>query len=529
MTRSERMWCLVYSGILVVLTTIPVWIGFAAEGDAWRFTGFVIGVEDGNSYIAKMLLGQGGAWLFRTPYTGMEQHGVLAFLPFLLLGKLASAPALHLQLAVLYHLFRIATIPLVVMATYRLAAVFLPGEGQRRWGTVLATAGGGLGWAMLLVSGSQSAASLPLEYISPESFGFLALYTLPHLALTRALMLIALTTYLQSNGRMRAGWEAGLILMISLLVQPLTALTCLAVIGAHQLLLFWRGRTAFSNDWNARWRPVLWRMLIPILPFLVYYIIAFSTDPFLKLWSAQNQLQSPPPGYYLLAFGLLLPFSIVGIVTAWCQRDPDASLLTAWILIFPLLAYFPYPVQRRLPEGVWVAFSILAIKGFADLLRRQRVFKLAMPFVVSISMISSGTLIMGGAAVASRPARPMFRTSADVAAYTWLADHAQPGDLVLASYATGNALPAWAGVRVLIGLGPESANLQALEPEVKAFYNGEWTEEEQASFVKLHDIGWIILGPEERDLGGKRTILPAEWQIEYDDDGYQIFRTGESP
>jgi len=79
------------------VTMLPYLLGYASQGDAWRFTGFVFGVEDGNSYIAKMLSGSAGAWLFRTPYTPEAQRGVLAFLPYILLGKLASPPGLHEQ------------------------------------------------------------------------------------------------------------------------------------------------------------------------------------------------------------------------------------------------------------------------------------------------------------------------------------------------------------------------------------------------------------------------------------------------
>jgi hypothetical protein len=92
-------------------------LAFQTQGEAWRFTGFVFAVEDGNSYIAKMLLGANGAWLFRTPYTADPQRGVLAFLPYLLLGKLAAGEGIHEQLVALFHLFRILAIPAAVLAT----------------------------------------------------------------------------------------------------------------------------------------------------------------------------------------------------------------------------------------------------------------------------------------------------------------------------------------------------------------------------------------------------------------------------
>ena len=66
MTRSqsiidERRWVFIFAIIVIVLTSIPYLVGYARQGDDWIFTGFVFGVEDGNSYIAKMLGGGSGA------------------------------------------------------------------------------------------------------------------------------------------------------------------------------------------------------------------------------------------------------------------------------------------------------------------------------------------------------------------------------------------------------------------------------------------------------------------------------------
>ena len=81
----ERRWVLAFAIILMVITTLPYILGYARAGGDWEFTGFVFGVEDGNSYIAKMLSGASGNWLFFSPYTAYPQHGVIAFLPYILL------------------------------------------------------------------------------------------------------------------------------------------------------------------------------------------------------------------------------------------------------------------------------------------------------------------------------------------------------------------------------------------------------------------------------------------------------------
>ena len=79
---------------------------------------------------------------------------------------------------------------------YDLIALFVQDVSLRKMGTAVAVLGGGLGWLSLL--GMRE--SLPLEFYSPESFGFLALFGLPHLALGRGLMLKGVKGYLSRPG-----------------------------------------------------------------------------------------------------------------------------------------------------------------------------------------------------------------------------------------------------------------------------------------------------------------------------------------
>src|SRR5512142_1853833 len=192
--RAERKWLWGFALVVVLLTTLPYLFGFLSQGSGWVYTGFVFGVQDGNSYIAKMLNGSKGDWLFRSPYTSYPQRGVLAFFPLMLLGKLVPQGQ-HAALVGLFQAFRIASMFLYVFAGYDFIALFVCQPRWRRLGVTLVTFGGGLGWLSafgLKLWGS----SLPLDFYSPETFGFLMVYGLPHLACARALLLWALRDYL---------------------------------------------------------------------------------------------------------------------------------------------------------------------------------------------------------------------------------------------------------------------------------------------------------------------------------------------
>jgi len=82
-TPPERRWVIVFALTVMLITMLPYFIGFQMQNDEWQFTGFVFGVTDGNSYIGKMLRGAAGEWLFRTPYSALDQNGAFIFFHYL--------------------------------------------------------------------------------------------------------------------------------------------------------------------------------------------------------------------------------------------------------------------------------------------------------------------------------------------------------------------------------------------------------------------------------------------------------------
>jgi hypothetical protein len=532
-----RRWALAFAIAVMLVTSIPYLLGFTAQGDGWRFTGFVFAVEDGNSYIAKMLGGSAGAWLFRTPYTADPQRGVLAFLPYLLLGKLAAPTGLHEQLVAIFHIFRMAAGCLVLLATYDFLAFFLDDERLRRWGLVMAALGGGLGWVLLLIGRDMWMGSMPLEFYSPEAFGFLALYGIPHLAAARAAMLWGLLFYLRATmPGGQPGWhavlKAGVCWLVAALFQPLTALVMGMVFGVHLLALglsnLWKQRRMQGADWEG-WRRAVRFVLLAFIfpaPFLVYNTLAFSLDPYLKTWTAQNLILSPSVTHYLLAYVLLLPFLPLGARNLLREKSWAGWMLIAWVLAFPLLAYAPVNLQRRLVEGVWLA--LVVISAYSVRSERQPGVSWRSYQLTSLLIFPSTIILLAiGFLASSRPSTPLFHPAQETAAYEYLAEIATPGSVVLASYPTGNALPAWAPVRVLIGHGPESAYLKNLQPRLQRLFRTETEDEERRAFLGEFRISYLYYGPAEMSLGGWDPDTAAYLENIYEQGPYTIYRVNE--
>lgn len=528
--REERRWLVFFSLTVIVVTTIPYFIGYSHQGSDWRFTGFVFGVEDGNSYIAKMRSGMAGDWLFRTPYTPFPQPGALIYLPLLFLGKLAAEPGAHEQLVALYHLIRFAGIFLFVFASYDFLALFIHGINRRRLGTTLVTFGGGLGWLSILRLGSLWGNKMPLDFYSPETFGFLMVYGLPHLACTRAFLLWGVRAYLLKTNP-RAGWKpalkTSLIWLAAGLIQPLSIVTVWAVIAVHLagtgLFQLWHSRKGNAVDWAGWWsyfRQGLWAGLISA-PLVLYTFLAFRLDPFLRQWEGQNMLSSPPPLHYLLAFAVILPLALPGARALLKEQPWQGWLVVGWALIIPLLAYTPLTVQRRLVEGVWVALVVLALKWVENsnaILQRWSIRWL------SLTYISSIVLVLGGIISVWRLGEPLYRPTAEVNAFQFLGEQGDRNLVVLASYEPSNALPAWAAVRTVIGHGPESPHGASYKEQITRFFGPGTADAERADLLRETGVTYVFWGPDERALGKWDPNGAAYLRPVYQQSSYSIFQ-----
>ena len=522
--RSRR-WALGYGLVLAALVALPYAVAWQAEGQAWRFSGFLMGVEDGNSYLAKMLLGAQGAWFFRPPYTTWRTGALPVFLPYLWLGKLAGGAGLHLQLAVLFHWARLAGVVALVLATYDFAALFLPAERWRRWAVVLATAGAGLGW--LLAPWARLSWAGPLCFYSPETYGFLAALLLPHLLWARALLLWILRRVLLAPPEGLA-WQGAVLAALLAWLHPLELLPLVAVLGG------WGGG-AVLWAWRQHGKPEAARRIHQIArqagPALAVaglsaagYAWLSRVDPYLRVWTAQNLIPSPPLWQYVLAYGWLLPLAWWGR-RRWQRGGWRKVLPVVWVALLPVLVYAPLTVQRRLADGVWVAWSVLAAAGLAEAARRggrSRVRKLA-GGVLAVAVVPSVLVLAGAVGLAFRHAPPAFLPQREVAAFQALRAQAASGDGVLAAYATGNALPAWAPVRVVAGLGPESPHLAAQEAALRRFFSPDTPDGWRRAFLQKNHLQWVFWGPDERALGSWDPHRSAWLCLRYEQEGYAFW------
>jgi hypothetical protein len=494
---------------------LPYILGAAHATDDRVFGGFVYAVEDCYSYVAKMRQGAEGAWLFHLPYTP-EPHPGSLFVPFhILLGKVAPllpGDDLTTRMVWVYHGARLALGLGLLLTTYRFLAALCASVAVRRLAWLMVAFGGGLGWLLLLLRQSNWLGSMPLDFILPDGFTFLVLYSLPHLALARTLLLLGLLVMwkawhiLDGSGATPMGrptrstshrWAilAGLLWLLMGLIVPFYVAVVWAVTGAAWVVLGIRSG-------RPRWREALAAVLAGLvsIPIVVYSAWTFLTDPVYALWAAQNLVLSPHPLHYLAAYGIPLAFAGLAAGGAWHSQGPE-WLALAWVAVVPLLIYLPFNLQRRLVEGVQVPLSLLAALGITRLGVRGTRLRIVTGIVLVVLPLTNGLLVLGNSLALQGLPAPIYRVADEVAVLDWLSAMVDPDDVVLASFETGNYLPVRVGARVFVGHGPETIRADEKRLLVARFFDPDTDDAWRQELLSEYGVDYVFWGPSERRLG----------------------------
>lgn len=515
--RREWGWAGFWAVGIALLTSWPYAWGMALSTADQHFAGSILGVEDGNAYLAVMQQGRQGDWLFTIAYTPEPHRAEFFFIFYLLLGRLAAL--LSLDLLAVMNAARLAATAFGLLSFYNFAAYFLASLQVRRLALLLYGFTAGLGWLWLAVGLPANLNAMPVDLWVPDASFFLSALTYPHLTLAQGLLLwvvVAALRYFESGqGRWWAvGATAGLL---ASLIHPYKLVVLSAIIGAYLVWISYRrGAVAWSE--GRRWAL----LVAPSLPYLAYAAWVFETNFAFKAWRDQNLLWSPAPQYYLLGFGLALPLAALG----WWhhRRSHRFSFLIVWSLVVPLLLYFPSVMQRRFLDGYQAVLAVLAAAGLVWLAGRWGRPALTYGLLFIPLSLTNLLLLLVSLVILTAPPPTLFHPTDQRAAFHWLADHAAKGEVVLAAYETGNALPAYAPIRVFAGHGPETYRSEEKRQLVRQFFAAETGEAWRRALLAEYGVDYVYFGPAERRLGPAGLTTLPELALSYANDTVEIYR-----
>jgi hypothetical protein len=120
---------------------------------------------------------------------------------------------------------------------------------------------------------------------------------------------------------------------------------------------------------------------------------------------------------------------------------------------------------------------------------------------VLVLLLPSTVFLVGGAVqMASNPFWPVFHSADELSALEWLHDQVPADSVVLSTRDSGRILPAYAGVRVYLGHGPETVGAASKERQVEAFFSNGMADDERQHLLIEGRIAYVWIGPPEQEL-----------------------------
>jgi hypothetical protein len=532
---------LFWTAVALLISNIPYLLGAALSTPDVQFGGAVYGVEDVYSYFAKMRQGARGAWLFHIPYTPEAHPGTIIYIHYLLLGKVAAIAGLSVELV--YHAARVICSALLLATVYEFLARLTAHRSIRLTAFLLVTFSGGMGWLLTLLGRSEWLGSLPLDLISPESYVFLTLYSPPHIPLATACLLWGLAR-IRDGARQHSVRPvlAGMVVyLIAALIGAFYLLAAYAVLGVDWLVSAVRRR---RPDWRALGLIVLSGVPTALVVGYDYYYFVF--DPVYKVWAAQNLVPSLHPLHYLAGYLLVGALALLGMRRAararWA-RWARFQLPLLWLAVVPVLLCIPFSARRRLIVGAQVPLGLFAAmgmlydivlpfgrSGLVRWLSRQRRYsrggmrRWLIAALVLATVPTNLLLILGNCVEVAARRAPIFHERAELDALDWLRTHTDPSDTVLCAYETGNYVPARAGNRVVLGLGPETIYAERKRVEVGRFFDVGETDAWRQAMLTRYGVAYVLVGPAERALGRFDPDGPAYLERVWANEDYTVYR-----
>jgi len=526
---------------VLVVTSLPYLVGYAASTPDRLFVGFVIDVEDAYSHLAKMQLGYRGDWEYRILFTPEPHPGAYLNMFYIALGHLARL--LQADLVLVYHVARLASGMAFLLSAYAFVALFITQTAERRLAFGLICWASGLGWLALLLTGSYRVGTItPVDFWLIEMYGYFTVMLFPHTCVALACLLFVFALSLRFAEERR--WLHLLGAMLAILVlssihafMVLVVALTLAGYGVHQ---FVRHRVSWSTLAGL---GAIWWVALPIVG---YQYVAIIHNPIFTGWQAQNLTLSPAPWHYALGYGVVLGLALPG--GWWAARQEQRwPLLVIWLVVVAPLLYAPsvFPLQRRIIEGSGVALCLLATRGLthyvlplADRIwHRVRNLPMRTPtqaahtplaawlrtLLVALTLPST-LLVITSASLAAAAGHPDVVVSrAEAAAVEWIIAHSQPDDIVLASYELGGFIAARSGRRVFMGHWTETVDLEQKRVAAARFYSSA-SDSERRDLLRKYGIRYVVLGPRERALGDFDPTHVPYLQRVFQDGDLSIYR-----
>jgi len=497
---AELRWAAAFAAAVMALTCLPYLYGLLVRPPGYYYSGLLANPDEHNVYLAYMKQAQQGAFFFLDPFTSEPQQPRVINVFFLGLGLLARVT--HLPLPVVYHLARLVSGWLLLMAIYCLGAQVLPTVAGRRLALILAASASGLGWWYRAQPGQPHPIDFGPGLIMPEAVTFLSLLLNPLFCFSMFLMasILGLAGHAFTSGSPRSAVLAGLAGLLLGNIHTYDLIPVAAVLAGFLVLLLAGKRLT--------WKRVSLVVLIGLLasPSVIYQLWLMRTgDITIAVKTVETPVSSPAPFFLALGLGLPLTLAVVGVGrTAVTGGGYPARMVALWLAFGFALAYAPVPFQRKLAEGLHIPVCLLAVFAIAWLWTRRGEGRRAlwvMGGVLVVLAVPSNALFIARAvrdlrtnnqAYLGNLMPPLYLRADQYAALHWLDGRASREDLLLCNSFLGSYAPSLVGTRVYVGHWAETRHFRDKVSALARFLRADTSDAERETFCRRQGITYML-------------------------------------
>jgi hypothetical protein len=437
-----------------------------------------------------------GYVFFADEFTTEPQPARVINLLWLSLGIFARLT--HLSLPIVYHLARLVSGWLLLMAIYWLAAQASSSIATRRLALILAATASGFGW-LFHVQGGQPH---PIDYgpglVMPEAITFLTLLLNPLFAFSMLLMILTfgLAAHAFATGSVRSAIFAGLAALVLGNVHSYDLIPVAVIIAVY----------LFIQVLTRRARPsaLLLALIIAVIaaPALIYqYWLRTIGDMTIVVKLVGPPAESPPMRWFALGLGLPLILAIIAAIRRVAKADDALRLLLIWLTIGFALVFIPVPFNRKLAEGLHIPICILAALAIEPfIVSAPRRALIAAAALVAICFPSNvlylrrvvTDLISNNQAYIGNLMPPLYLRPDQHGALLSLSGKASPSDVLLANTFLSNYAPSIAGCRVYLGHWSETLDYTRKIKQLSDFFAAGTPDSRREAFCREHGIAYVL-------------------------------------
>ena len=511
MSDSRYFWI---AGLLfLILITGPYLYGFLTVDGDFLFNGFLLNPLDGNSYLAKIELGNTGFWKFSLPYTAEKSAGGYLFLFYLLLGHIGRV--LGMENIIIFHTARIvSSLAMLVSLNFYFRSVVKDPKVQK-WAFITSLFGSGMGWIAITFGYFTS------DFWVAEIYPFLSAYTNPHFPLGLAILLMLL-----APGGIKNHYLKALSSALLAVIQPFAAVIGITVTGVEFLVGYIKEiRSENSVAWKRKEFLSLGSIVFGAGPVLVFQYLVIHKDPILNQWNGQNITPSPEPLDMILSLSPMLILAVPGSLKAW--NDKRLSKMVIWAMTGLGLAIVPWQLQRRFLTGLFVPLSGLAVLGLRSLkLQRFGDKSLLILVLIIFSLPTNLIVILSGVDAISRNDNTIVYSADLEKVFEWVENNTSQNEIILTDERNGNLIPAYTGRRVLYGHPFETVNSDRMKDIVQEFFAADTDPSRKLDIINNWHVDYILIESDMNQIRGIGQL--SRIQLHFELDQYSVFEVIDS-